>query len=250
MASRAGFPSPDAGISAMESLESMWANGTGLVLQGGACFLENLGDGTYGLSIVAAQECTDQRGAYQSAIDYAFAATDCMRIVTTATDLGGATALEQMGFCLFNTSEVVAVQEPATLYHMGLDLDAWLPAFGPRLFYVEASRLGNSEKAARALERWARYYADPSVLDPDESEGLQGEELRDWFAEELEKRREIAAPYFGEDEISNWTLEHTPDCSHQLLRLDCPCGLKEVFLSSRQVVLVGQHGDVQSATLQ
>lgn len=249
VACHGNLSTPDHG-DAIDSLLSMWNNGTGIVLEGGACFLEDLGDGVWGMTLGTSPECQDRAAACTSSIDFAFIATDCMRLVTSAVGEAAMQGLQAHGLSVFNRTEVTVGDGAETVFHMGIDLDTWVCEFGPRLFYVEASRLGNSEKAARTLERWARYYADPSVLNPDESEGLQGNELRDWFADEFTKRRDIAAPHFGEEEIASWTLEHTPDCPHQLLRLDCPCGLYMVFLSSRQVVLVGQHGDVQTATLQ
>lgn len=237
----ASFASPEEGVQVLANLRAAWARGAGLIVPGGGCFLENLGDGVFAMSLTADG---DPAQIYAPVADYAFTATDAQRIITSTDTPEGAALLEQQGYVIFNASEL---GEDGVLYHLALDLDAWLVRFGPRLFYVEACRMGQADKAARVLDRWARFYGDPSVLRPDieaQTSRKDWPQVRDWFAEEFGRRWALAAPTFGEADFRTFSLDHLPTCKDPQLRLDCPCGLIVSFIGESRVVRVDGNGEV------
>lgn len=237
----AAFSSPEEGTQVLANLHAAWGRGTGLIVPGGGCFLENLGDAVFGMSITADGDPTK---IYAPVADFAFTATDAQRIITSTDTPEGAALLEEQGWSIFNTSDL---GDNGVLYHLAFDLDAWLVRFGPRLFYVEACRMGQADKATRVLDRWARFYGDPSVLRPDADAQTSGEDLnrmRDWFADEIERRWKIAEPQFGDGPVPIFSLDHLPTCKDPQVRVDCPCGLIVSFIGESRVVSVDGNGEV------
>jgi len=242
--SGATFADPQAGVAALESLRALWGHGKGLIIPGGACFLEDLGDTVMDLSVT-----TDVTPAEfcPPILAYAFTATPATRIVTAVRDVELGALLEAEGFVVFNTSEDVAGRQ---YFHMGLDLDTWLPRFGPRLFYAEACRLGQVEKADRVLHRWARMYRDESVLVTDDNSQPSEEEkkvLSDWFADEIERRWAIAEPLFGDRPVPMFSVDHLPTCRDPQNRPDCACGLIVSFIDQARIVRVDGSGELSES---
>lgn len=227
----------------IEAFTAIWDRTIGLVFDDGAVALEELGDGVWRLTSNTRLDSRNPWVPLGTAMAYAFAATDCTRIVTHCYGRALLDGLDEIGLRPYARREMPGT-DGAKLerFDLGAALDEWLHAFGPRAFYAEAQRLGNGDKGYRALCRWALYYGDESVLSPEPLASTDTDKLL------TDSRVTAAEAGFSMAEGTVQWLTHHSACGWE--HGPCTCSPIVGFSNGAEVAQVDADGNIERAKIQ
>ncbi|GGD58225.1 hypothetical protein [Pseudoxanthomonas indica] len=224
-----------------EGLAPIWDKCLGLLFESGCVLFVDLGDGVW--RIVANLDISAEAGQatlrnIRTALAYAFASTNCMRVVSNCP-AGAVSSVAAVGLYPYAERRIVGADGKAlTDVQVSANLDEWLELFGPRLFHVEACRFDNAPKAVRALTRWAlRYGEDPM----DVSDSGNGFGVDQMVADARE--RATSADFEWKEGTVQW-LEHVPDCPWSERGI-CRCEPRVGFSNGAEVLYVHPSGAVE-----
>ncbi len=148
-----------------DGFRSNWATCACLEYDGKCTIFRRTTEGVYEFTSSFPMSQAEPEKALQLALHWIFVASPCVRLVTWV-EVGSADYYnpERLGFEYEYSTD--GSDGPARHFY-GLNLDKWITRQGyggPRMFFVDCFRAGNSEKGWDTLNRWAIEYDSPEIL--------------------------------------------------------------------------------------
>ena len=223
----------------LEAITDAWPASIGLAFEtGGSVLLESLGEGVYQLVDSFPANCEDLALKFQTALMFAFCATDCRRLLMIVDSEAAAGVAKQFVVYRYGTQCV----GDRTLHYLAAECGEWAAFVGHCVFHVEARRFGNEDKAVRVLERWARHSGDTTALD---FSYLQGLDPAYWRVDVAQVQAVRAGFQWGHS-AAHW-IEHGPECGVPTGAAECSCLPTIGFTNGTQTATVQPGGEVSLA---
>lgn len=227
----------------LEAITDAWPSSIGLAFDtGGAAALESLGDGVYQIADSFASNDVDLALKFQALVMFAFCATDCRRLLLMTDHPSGVQVARNFGLYQYGVRTESTPDGPRSLYHVAGDLDEWAAFAGHPVFFAEARRFGNEDKALRVLQRWTRHTGDATALD---FSYLQELDPAYWRVDIAQVRAARAGFQWGHN-AAHW-IEHAPGCGVPAGAAECSCEPTVGFTNGHATATVQPGGEVSIA---